>query len=126
EAAQNHGANPQRAAADIEAQVPEIGHRGSAGNGRAKGANDGDEARENHRPASVFLIKIVSALEVAAAEEERIFAAIQRWASGATNTVADLIADDGAQHDRQEQPAERNHPRCGENTRSDQERVARK
>jgi hypothetical protein len=68
----------------------------------------------------------MSALEMAAAEEERIFAFVESRAGGAADPVADLIADDGTKHDGKQQPFQRNNVCGGENAGGDEQGIAGK
>ena len=123
-AAKDHGANPEDAAKNIEEKISRIRHFCGACDGRTKRSNDGDEARENYGPAAVFFVEIVGALEMAAAEKEGILAAVKCGAGGTANPVADLVAGDGAEHDRQQKPLEGNDARVGEDSGGDQKGVA--
>src|SRR5216684_7136074 len=89
-AAENHGADPKNPSANVEGNVAGVGHLCGAGDGGAEGSNDGNEARENNGPAAIFFIKIVGALKMASAEEERVFAAVQSCTRRAANPVANL------------------------------------
>src|SRR5580658_3875090 len=71
---EDHGANPENAAKNIEEQIARIRHLCCAGDRRTEGSHDGNETRENHSAAAVFFVEIVSALEMAAAEEKGVFA----------------------------------------------------
>src|SRR5208283_4941852 len=61
-AAQNHRANPKRAAENIVEEIGGVGHPSSSSHGRAERANDRNEARQNHRLAAVLFIEIVRTL----------------------------------------------------------------
>lgn len=119
-------ADPENAAENIEEQVARVGHFCSACDGRTKGANDGNEARENHGAAAVLFIEIVCTLKMAPAEKEGVFAAIERGPCGAANPVADLVAGDGAKHDWKQKPFQGNNASVGEDAGGDQKRVTRK
>src|ERR1700751_4549351 len=86
-AAKNHGAHPEDASENVIAKILAVGHARGAGHGRAKGSNDGSETREDYGAAAVLLIEIVSALQMFAAEEERVFALVQRGACGAADPI---------------------------------------
>jgi len=125
-AAEGRGANPEDAAKNVIEEIAGIGHSSGACYGRAKRPDDGNEAGENYSAASVLFIEIVSALEMAAAEKERIFAAIKCCSGGATDPVADLVTGDGAEHDRKQEPLEGNDSRVGEDARGDEQGVSGK
>jgi len=65
----------------------------------------------------------VGALQVAAAEKKRVFAAIERRACGAANIVAELVAQNGAKDTRAKEPAERKVISGSEDSCGYQERV---
>jgi hypothetical protein len=67
----------------------------------------------------------VSALQMAAAEKQRIFATIQRWARRAPNPIAKLVAGNRAEDAGDEQPAKRNYILPRENAGSDKQGIAR-
>jgi hypothetical protein len=123
---EDRGANPEDASKSVEEQVTRIGHSCGACDRRTERSDDGNEARENYGPASVFFVKIVGALEMAAAEKQGIFAAVEGSACGTANPIADLITCDSAEHDRQEKPLERNDSRVGEDACGDEKRVTGK
>jgi hypothetical protein len=125
-APQDGCANPEDAANSIEQQITGVGHFGGAGNGRAERSNNGNKTREDDRPAAVLFVEIVGALEMAAAEKERIFAAVKGSACGAANPVPDLVTGNGAKHDRKQKPLEWNNACGGKDTCGDEKRVARK
>jgi len=125
-AAENHCADPKNAAENVVDEVTGVRHLRSAGDGRAKRANDGDEARENDRFSAISFIEVVGALEMALAEEERVLALVQRGARGAANPVANLVADNGAEHNRQENPFQRNDTRGGKDAGRDEQGIAGK
>src|SRR5712692_10610038 len=125
-AAENHGADPKNPSANVEGNVAGVGHLCGAGDGRAEGSNDGNEARENNGPAAIFFIKIVGALKMASAEEERVFAAVQSCTRRAANPVANLIAHDGAKHDGQEKPLQGDDAGSGENSGGHQQGITGK
>src|SRR5580704_3234818 len=95
-AAEDHGANPENPAKHVEEHVTDVRHFRGAGHGRTKRSNDGNEPREDHGPAAIFFVEIMSALQMAAAEKERVFAAVEGCSRGAADPVTDLIAGDGA------------------------------
>jgi hypothetical protein len=125
-ATKNGGANPKDSAKAIEKQVTRVSHFSGSSDWRAKGSNDRDKARENHGPAAVFFVEVVGALEMAAAEKEGVFTAIESNASGTANPIADLVASDGAKHDRQQKPLEGNDAGVRKDAGGDQKRVAGK
>jgi len=122
--AENHRANPKNAAESVVDQVTGIRHPRSAGNRWTKGANDGDEARENDGFSAIGFIEVVCALEMALAEEERVFAIVQRGACGATDPIANLVADDGAEHNRQQKPLQGNDTRGGKDAGGHEQGIA--
>jgi len=121
--AKDCGGNPEGAAKSIEQQIAPIRHICSAGDRWTERSNDGDEAGENHGPATVFFVKVMGALEMAATEEERILAAVNGSPRGTANPVADLVAGDSAKHDGEEKPLEGDNASIGEDARSDQKRI---
>src|SRR5437016_10821927 len=125
-AAQNHGPDPEDPAENVESEVTGIGHFCGAGHRRAKRSNDGNEARENDGPAAIFFIEVMGALKVAAPEEEGVFAAVQSRTRRAANPVTDLVAHDGAKHDGQEKPLQREHAGSGKNSGGHQQRITGK
>src|ERR1700751_2529286 len=100
----NGSTDPEDAAEDVEEQITPVGHVGGAGNRRAKGTDDGGETGENDRAAAILFIEVVSALQMAAGEEEGGFALLERGAGRSSDPVAELIADDSAANYRK-QPA---------------------
>lgn len=123
---ENRGPNPEDATKSVEKQIARVGHSCGTRDRGTERSNDGNEARENYGPASVFLVENMGALEMAAAEKQGIFAAIKGRASGAANPIADLITYDSAEHHRKQKPLERNDPCVGENARGDQKRITGK
>lgn len=124
--AENHSADPESATKNVIDEVARIRHLGSARDRRTKSADDGDEARQNHGAPSIFLIEFMSALEVAAAEEKRVFTAVERSSGTATDPVTELITNDGAEHDWDEDPFQGNNSGGGKDTRGDEQGVAGK
>jgi len=61
---------------------------------------------------------------MALTEEERILAFVQRGSSGATNPVANLVADDGAEHHRQENPSQRDDAGGGKDAGRNEQGIA--
>jgi len=125
-AAENHGADPENAAENVVEQIAGIRHTGGAGDRRTKSANDGNEAGEDDGLAAVFFVEIVSAKEMATAEEKGILAAIYGGAGGATDPVADLVAENRAEHHGKKNPAQRDDAGGGEDTRGDEQGVTGK
>src|SRR5216683_2928916 len=82
-------------------------------------------APKNHRAAPIFFIEVMRALKMAAPEEERVLLSIQSRSGGAANPVAKLVSDDGAGHDGQQKPPQRNHSSGGKDAGSDQQGIAR-
>ena len=124
-AAEDHGADPKNSPTHVKGNVIEVGHPCSAGDGRAKRSNNGNEARENDGPAAIFFIEVMGALKVAAPEEERVFAAVKSRTRRAANPVANLIAYDGAKHDGQEKPLQGDDASSGENSGGYQQGITR-
>ena len=122
-AAQDHCSDPQDAAKNVVSQISGIGHGSCAGYRRAEGAHDGHKACQDHGFAAMLFVKIVGPLQMAAAEKERFLAGVQGGARGTANPVADLIADDGAEHYREEQPLQGNQACGGKYACSDQQGV---
>src|SRR2546430_6048337 len=87
-ATQDHAAYRKNAAADVEKQISRIGHFCGAGHGRTKGADNRNKSRQDHSPAAVLLIKIMRALQVAAAKEKRVFPFVEGRTCAAPNPVA--------------------------------------
>src|SRR6266481_8763081 len=123
-AAQDHSAYPEDAAEDIEGEVTGVGHFGCAGDRRAERSNDGHEARENHGAPAILFIEIMGALEVASPEEERIFTVIQSRACGPADPVANLVAEDSAEHHWDKQPSQGDDAASGKNASRDQEGIS--
>lgn len=121
--AENHGADPENSSKNVEGKIARIRHLRRAGDRGTERSNDGNEARENDGAAAIFFIEIMSALKVAAAEEKRVLAAVECSARGAADPVADLIAHNGAEHDGEEQPFERDHAGGGKNAGGDEQGV---
>jgi hypothetical protein len=65
----------------------------------------------------------MGALEMAAAEEKRILAAVYGSPRGTADPVADLVAGDSTKHDGEEKPLERNDASVGEDASGDQKRI---
>src|SRR6266567_3963370 len=125
-AAEDHGGDPENSARNVESQVAGIGHLRSAGDRRTKRSNDGNEARENHGSAAVFLVEIMGALKMTAAEEKRVFAAVESSSSRAADPVTNLIPDNGAKHNGKEEPFEWNDPGSGENASGNKQGITGK
>lgn len=123
-AAEDHRSDPEDAPEDVERQVAAVVHLRRAGYRGTKRSNDGHKAGQNHSPPAVLLIKIVGALEVAAPEEERIVAAIERRPRRTSDPIADLVADDSAEHHRQEQQPQRDYASGGEDARGDEQGIS--
>ena len=121
--AKDCGSNPEGAANSIEEQIARIRHFCSAGDRWTKRSNDGDEAGENHGPATVFFVEVMGALEMAATEKERILAAVDGSPRGTANPVADLVAGDSAEHDGEEKPLEGDDASVGKDASGDQKRI---
>src|SRR6267143_6335363 len=100
-----------------------IRHFRSAGDGRTERSNEGDEASEDHGADAIFFVEIMSPLKMAAAEEERVLAAIESGARRAADPIANLIANNRAKHNRQQEPLEGNHAGRGENAGGDEQGI---
>jgi len=68
----------------------------------------------------------MGALKMTAAEEKRVFAAVKSSSSRAADPITDLIPDNGAKHDRKEEPFEWNDPGSGENASGDKQGITGK
>ena len=99
-AAEYRAGHPEDAAKDVIGQIARIRHACRASDGRAERSNNGDKASEDDRFSAVLLVEIVGSLQVAPAEEEGIFSLVECVSCGAADPVANLVADDGAKHDR--------------------------
>ena len=87
----------------VVGKIAPVGHHCRAGHRRTKRPNDGNESRENHRLAAVFFVKLVRALQMPLAEDQRILAAVQGLPSFSADPVADLVSHDRAQGNEQQQ-----------------------
>ena len=124
----NGSGDPEDAAEDVEEQITSVGHFGGAGDGWAEGTDDGGETGENDGAAAILFIEVVSALQMAAAEEEGVFAFVESGAGRSSDPVAELIADDSAAN-YGKQPAEYerrdgNSSGCREDACGDQQGIA--
>src|SRR5262245_23593128 len=106
-AAENHGTDPEDPTENVERHIAAIGHARCSCHRWTERSNDRNKACEDHGAAAVLLIEFVRALQMAAAEEERILALVKSSAGGAADPVANLVSDNGAKHDWQEEPAQR-------------------
>jgi hypothetical protein len=61
---------------------------------------------------------------VAAAEKERVFPAVQGGAGRAADPIAKLVANDGTENARKQEPTQRKHILAGEDSCSDQKGIA--
>jgi hypothetical protein len=61
---------------------------------------------------------------MAPAEEQGVFAFVERGAGGAADPVADLVADDGAEHDREQKPFQGDDVGGGEDAGGDEQGIA--
>lgn len=118
--------NPADSSHNIEKQVARIHHFCGASDRRAERTNNRDEAGKNYGSAAISFIEVMGALEVAAAEKERVFSAIERGASRAANPVANLVPSNGAKHDRKQKPLEGNYASGREDARRDEKRITGK
>ena len=124
--AEQHAADPQGSAKDVVEKVGRVAHLRRTSDRGAERANDGNEARQNHGAAAIFLVKLMGPLQVAATEEKGVFAAIESRTRRTPNPVAELVTNDGAQDAWKKQPAQGNHVLAGEDARGDQQGVAGK
>jgi hypothetical protein len=67
----------------------------------------------------------MSSLQVAAAEKERVFPAVQGGAGRAADPIAKLVANDGTENARKQEPTQRKYILAGEDSSGDQKRIAR-
>jgi len=123
---ENHGADPKNPTKNIEGQIAGIRHLCRAGNGRTERSNDRNETREDDGPATILFVEFMGALKMASSEEKGVFAAVQGRTRRAADPIPNLIAHDGAKHDRQEKPLEGNHAGSRENSGSYQQGITRK
>src|SRR5882672_6035671 len=112
-AAEDHRANPQNTSTNVEEEIAGIRHLRGASDWRTERSNDRDEACEDHGAAAIFFVEIMGPLKMAAAEEERVLAAIESHAGRAADPVWNLIADNRAKHDGEQEPFEGNAVRQG-------------
>jgi len=68
----------------------------------------------------------MSPLKVAAAEEERVLAAIKSGARRAADPIANLVADNRAKHDREQQPLKGNDAGSGKDSGGDEQGITGK
>src|SRR6266566_3579007 len=125
-AAQDHGADPEDAAKNVEEQIAGIRHFRSASYRRAERANDRYKAGEDDGAAAIFFVEVMSALEMASPKKQRIFAAIQSGACRAADPIANLITYDSAEHHRDKQPSQGDDAAGRKNARGDQEGISGK
>jgi len=125
-AAKDHTADPKGAAEDVVDQITVIRHLSSAGDGRAKGADDGNEAGQDYGLAPISFVKGVGAMEMAFAEKKGVLAAIEGGTGSAADPIANLVAHDGTEHGGNQDPTEGDDAGSGKDSGSDEERVARK
>jgi hypothetical protein len=124
--AKKHAADPYSSTKYVVNKVRGVVHARRASHRRAKRADDRNKAGQNHGTAAIFLIKVVGSLEVAAAKEERVFAAIQSRTGRASYPVAQLVADNGAEDSRNKEPTEGQDILAGEDAGGDQKGIAGK
>src|SRR5712691_2288954 len=96
-AAENHASDPEDSPKDVIAEIPRVRHLSGAGDRRAESPDDGNKASQDDRLSAVLFIEIVGAPQMAAAEKEGIFAAVQGVSGAASNPITELVAGDGAQ-----------------------------
>lgn len=95
--AEEHTADPNRAAKYVVNEVSGISHLRRTSDRWTEGTDDRNKAGEDYGAATVFLIKFVGALKMAAAKKERILATVQSGSSGTADPVAKLVPGDGAE-----------------------------
>ena len=95
--AENHASDPEDSPKDVVAEIPRVRHLSGAGDRRAESPDDGNKASQDDRLSAVLFIEIVGAAQMAAAEKEGIFAAVQGISGAASNPITKLVAGDGAQ-----------------------------
>lgn len=123
-AAQNHAADPEGSAKNIEGEVSSIGHSRGTSYRRAESPNNGHKTRENHGAAAIFFVEVASTLQMTTAEKEGIIAFVKSGTRAAANPVTKLVANDGAQDSRQKEPMQRNDILSREDAGSDKQRIA--
>jgi hypothetical protein len=120
-----HAADPQYSTKDVIDEICGIAHRRSAGDWRAEGADDGNEASQDYGPPAILFVEFVSSLEMAPAEKQRIFAPVKCWTGGASDPVAQLVTGNGAKDTWEKQPAKRDYLLAGEDAGGDEQGIAR-
>src|SRR5262249_13085520 len=89
--AEDRASHPQQAACDVICQVAAVGHLRSACNRRTEGPHNRHEPRKNHGLATIGFVKLMRALQMAALEDERVLALVERLPGGAADPVAYLV-----------------------------------
>ena len=96
-ARQHQSGAPAAPAHDIERQITRVAHLCGARHGGAERAHDGHETGQNHRLTTVFLVKRVGAFQMAALEECRILAAVNRLPRTPPDPIAKLVPGNRAE-----------------------------
>ena len=125
-AAEEHASNPDGSTHDVVGKVSRIAHHGGAGDGRAEGADDRNETREDYGAPAIFFVKIVRALQVTPTEKKGVLTTIQGRTGFAANPVAELITGDGADDADKNQAANGKEALASEDTRGDEKGIAGK
>src|SRR4029077_16665611 len=94
--AENHAPAPQKSSGHVVRKIAAVRHLCCTCHRRTKRPNDGNKTREDDGLAAIFLVELVSALQVAFAEDKRILAPIESLARLPTNPVANLVAHNRA------------------------------
>src|ERR1700683_3083220 len=97
---QDHSPNPANSSDNVIHEIARILHSCSASHRGTKCPNNGYEARQDNRLATVALVEFVSPGKMPLLEEPGILAAKQAWTCLTANEVAQLIAGYGAQGDQ--------------------------
>src|SRR5438445_4883816 len=115
---------PANSAHDIKRQVTAITHLRGSGHERTECAHDGHEARKDHCFPPVFLVKVVSALQMAALEKGGIRAAIKCLPCAPPDPIAKLIAGNRTEGDQQGERADFQRSGRAKHPCRNQERIA--
>ena len=119
-----HAADPQCSTKYVVDEICRVAHGSGTGDWRAERPDDGNEASQDHGPATIFLVEFVSSLEVAAAEEQRVFATVQGWTGRTSDPIAQLVTGNGTEDAGDQQPAKRNYILSGEDASGDEQGIA--
>ncbi len=117
---------PQQAAKDVEADEVAVGHASHTGYEGGKGADDGDEARQEDGDAAVLLVESVGTIQVFFLEEARVFGEDAR-ADGVADPVIGRIPGHGGQRDHhvQHEDIQGAAAQGGQRAGGEEQRVAR-